>query len=232
MSDRFDSPAVSDFPTDPAANHDVLFWIVITVGLIVLASFLTVWFKRSERKAGLGISDAIDARATVVFKALANAAKATRGEQIAKAEEAKASVHEQFGNTLDLSAKLSKVVGKLNGAIEGTRDELYKGGGTGPSHVSGGTIINIAVNGSGDAQAVASPYSAAPAPAPSGPAPKVPMTPDEKSESVWKAVQKLFNHWKNRAAVIAAFRAAQQQLMASPAWEDPREDEPSKPRKS
>ncbi len=230
MSDRFDSPAVSDFPTDPVASHDVLFWIVTTVCLIVLASFLTVWFKRSERKAGLGIGDAIEGRANAVFKGLSNAAKATRGEQFIKAEEARGVVSEQFGNTLELSARLSKVVGKLNGAIEGTRDEAYKGGGTGPSHVSGGTVINIAVNGSGDAQAVANAH-AAPAPAPVGSSEKVPMSPDEKSESVWKAVQKLFNYWKNRAAVIAAFRAAQQQLMASPAWEDPREEDLSKPRK-
>ena len=235
MSDRFDAPAVSDFPTDPVANHDVLFWIVTTVCLIVLASFLTVWFKRSERQAGLGIGDAIEARANAVMKALSAAAKAGQDEQINKAEDARAVVRDQFAETLALSAELSKVVGKLNGAIEGTREEAYKGGsGNGPAHVSGGTVINIAVNGSGDAQAVASPYGAS-APVHTGDAPeKVAMTPDEKSESVWKAVQKLFNYWKNRAAVIAAFRAAQQQLMASPRWEDPREDErdPSRPRKS
>ncbi len=50
------------------------------------------------------------------------------------------------------------------------------------------------------------------------------MSADEKSEAIWKAVQKLFNYWKNMSAVATAFRAAQAQLMASPAWEDPREE--------
>jgi hypothetical protein len=51
------------------------------------------------------------------------------------------------------------------------------------------------------------------------------MSPEEKSESLWKAVQKLFSYWKNLNVVTAAFRSAQQQLMFSERWIDPRDDE-------
>lgn len=234
MNDRFDSPPPSDFPTDPVAHHDILFWALVTVVLIVMASVLTVLFKEAERRASRGMGDSIEARAKSVMKKLSAGAKAGHDDQIQKAEDARAAVKENFGKTLELSAALTKVVGKLNSAIEGTKEEAYTGKGNGaPAHMTGGTVINIAVNGSGEPVAAAA--GAAPAPVPDG-APasdkNVQMSPDEKSESVWKAMQKLFNYWKNLGAVTAAFRAAQQQLMASPRWEDPREDDPFKSRKS
>ena len=223
MDDKYDAPPVADFPTDVGGHHDFLFWTAVTVCLIVLASILTIVFKNAQRDASGGGGGAIDRRVDAVKKLLSTAAKAGPDDQVEKAEKARAAISENFQHTLKLSAELNKVVGKLNTAIEGTKEEVYKPKGTAPAAM-GGTVINIAVNASEVqpmAAAMPAPYAAAPADA----APeKVPMSADEKSEAIWKAVQKLFNYWKNMSAVATAFRAAQAQLMASPAWEDPREE--------
>ncbi len=227
MDDKFDAQPVADFPTEVAANHDFLFWTAVTICLIVLASILTVVFKNAHRDAAGGGGSAIDRRIDAVKKLLSAAARATPGEQVEKAEAARAAIADNFGQTLKLSAELSKVVGKLNTAIEGTKEEVFKPKAGAPATAEAGTVsINVALNGIvqvGAAQA--SPVEAAPD--------KVAMTAEEKSESIWRAVQKLFNYWKNMSAVSTAFRAAQAQLMASPRWEDPREEGggPSKARK-
>ena len=225
MEDRFDAPAVTDFPTDAVVHYDFLFWLTLTVALIVLASIITVVFKNAHRDAASGTGNAIQDRVKAVMKALSVAAKAGPDEQIDKAVAGREAVSENFGATLALSNALNKAVGKLNTAIDGTKEEVYVAKGIGAGQVTGGTVINIAVNaGDGQPQALAGPYAAPAAAVVTAPADKVPMTADEKSESIWKAVQKLFNYWKNLSAVTAAFRAAQAQLMSSPAWEDPREE--------
>lgn len=220
MDDKFDSPPVADFPTDIGGHHDFLFWTAVTVCLIVLASVLTIVFKNAQRDASGGVGGAIDRRIDAVKKLLSAAAKAGPDDQVEKAEKARAAIGENFQHTLKLSAELNKVVGKLNTAIDGTREEVFKPKGAMPAAM-GGTVINIAVNAS-----EVQPMAPAPAPAASVEAApeKVPMSADEKSEAIWKAVQKLFNYWKNMSAVATAFRAAQTQLMTSPAWEDPREE--------
>jgi hypothetical protein len=221
MDDKFDSAPVADFPTEAGGHHDVLFWTAVTVCLIVLASILTIVFKNAQRDASGGVGSAIDRRVDAVKKLLSAAAKAGPDDQVEKAEKARAAIAENFQHTLRLSAELNKVAGKLNTAIEGTKEEVFKPKGAVPAAM-GGPVINIAVNAS-----EVQPVAAAPAPAatPGDAVPeKVAMSADEKSEAIWKAVQKLFNYWKNMSAVATAFRAAQAQLMASPAWEDPREE--------
>ncbi|MBW8881004.1 MAG: hypothetical protein JF615_06120 [Asticcacaulis sp.] len=226
MNDRYDAQPVADFPTEAAANHDFLFWTAVTVCLIVLASILTIVFKNAQRDASGGVGTAIDRRVDAVKKLLSSAARAGPDEQFEKATAARAAIADNFQHTLKLSAELNKVVGKLNTAIDGTKEEVYKPKGAMPA-AAGGTVINIAVNAS-EVQPMASAAPAAPADIVV--AEKVPMTADEKSEAVWKAVQKLFNYWKNMSAVATAFRAAQAQLMTSPAWEDPREEPASSPK--
>ncbi len=226
MDDRFDAQPVADFPTEAVGNHDFLFWTAVTVCLIVLASILTVVFKNAQRDASGGGGNAIDKRIDAVKKLLSAAARAAPGEQIEKAEAARAAITENFQHTLKLSAELNKVVGKLNTAIDGTKEEVFKPGNGGAAAL-GGTVINIAVNNHSDGQPQAIAGGAAATSVPSvSTVEKVPMSADEKSEAVWKAVQKLFNYWKNMSAVATAFRAAQAQLMASPRWEDPREEGP------
>lgn len=222
MDDRFDAPPVADFPSEVSGHHDFLFWTAVTICLIVLASILTIVFKNAQRDASGGVGSAIDKRVDAVKKLLSVAAKAGPDDQVEKAEKARAAIAENFQQTLKLSAELNKVVGKLNTAIEGTKEEVYKPKGATPAAM-GGTVINIAVNASEVQPVAAAPVPAAPTLAASE---KVPMSADEKSEAIWKAVQKLFNYWKNMSAVATAFRAAQAQLMASPAWEDPREEGP------
>jgi len=228
MDDRFDAQPVADFPTEASANHDFLFWCAVTVCLIVLASILTLVFKNAHRDAAGGVGSAIDRRIDAVKKLLSAAARAAPSEQIEKAVAARTAIADNFQHTLKLSAELNKVVGKLNTAIEGTREEVFKPKAGAPAAEAGTVSINVAVAGivqvGAGAAAPAVPVEAAPE--------KVAMSADEKSESVWKAVQKLFNYWKNMSAVATAFRAAQTQLMASPRWEDPREEGgPSKGKK-
>lgn len=228
MDDKFDAQPVADFPTEMAANHDFLFWTAVTICLIVLASILTVVFKNAHRDAAGGVGSAIDRRIDAVKKLLSVAARATPGEQVEKAEAARAAIADNFQHTLKLSAELNKVVGKLNTAIEGTKEEVFKPKAGAAAVTEPGTVsINVALNGivQTGAAAQGAPVEVLPD--------KVPMSADEKSESIWKAVQKLFNYWKNMSAVSTAFRAAQAQLMASPRWEDPREEGsgPSKARK-
>ncbi len=231
MQDRFDSPPISDFPADPVMHYDLLFWAAATVCLIVFACILTLMYKKAERRMGFGAGDAIDQRVRAVMKILSGAAKAGLDDQTAKAEDSVKAVNDQFGRTLSLAADLSKAVSKLNTAVDGTKEELFKGNG-GIGTVTGGTVINIAVNSNSDGAPLAAAGTAvAPGVVPAASAEKVPMSPMEKSEAVWKAVQKLFNYWKNLSAVTAAFRAAQQQLMASPEWKDPPEDDLSRVRK-
>ncbi len=227
MDDKFDAQPVADFPTEVAANHDFLFWTAVTICLIVLASILTVVFKNAHRDAAGGVGGAIDRRIDSVKKLLSAAARATPAEQIEKAVAARSAIADNFQHTLKLSAELNKVVGKLNTAIDGTKEEVFKPKAGTPAATEAGTVsINVAVNG-------IVPVAAAPALAVEAAPDKVTMSAEEKSESVWKAVQKLFNYWKNMSAVSTAFRAAQAQLMASPRWEDPREEGsgPSKARK-
>lgn len=230
MHDDFDAPtrAPSDFPADPIVQHDLLFWALITIGLIVLACILTVLFKEAERRVRNGLGDAIDGRAKVVLKALSHAARARQDEQVAQAQVASDAIAENFGQTLKLSADLNKVVDRLNKALEGTveKDPQQVGHGHGPV-MAGGTVINIAVNNGTATAGDAGGHGAAPVHAPHGVGKPEMMSPEEKSESLWKAVQKLFSYWKNLNVVTAAFRAAQQQLMFSERWIDPRDDERS-----
>jgi hypothetical protein len=221
MDDKFDAQPVADFPTEMGANHDFLFWAAVTISLIVLASVLTIVFKNAHRDASGGGGGAIDRRIDAVKKRLSAAARATPAEQVEKAVAARAAIAENFQHTLKLSAELNKVVGKLNTAIEGTREEIFKPKAGAPGAAEAGTVsINVALNGIVQVGAGA----AAPAAAVEAAPDKVPMSAEEKSEAIWKAVQKLFNYWKNMSAVSTAFRAAQAQLMASPRWEDPREE--------
>ena len=225
MHDDFDAPtrAPSDFPSDPIVQHDLLFWVLITIGLIVLACVLTVLFKEAERRVRNGLGDAIDGRATVVLKALSHAARARQDEQVAQAQVASDAIAENFGQTLKLSADLNKVVDKLNKALEGTFEKDAAHAGHGPV-MAGGTVINIAVNNGTASAGDAGPHGNAHAHAPHTVGEPEMMSPEEKSESLWKAVQKLFSYWKNLNVVTAAFRSAQQQLMFSERWIDPRDE--------
>ena len=228
MHDDFDAPtrAPSDFPSDPIVQHDLLFWALITIGLIVLACVLTVLFKEAERRVRNGLGDAIDGRAKVVLKALSHAARARQDEQVAQAQVASDAIAENFGQTLKLSADLNKVVDKLNKALEGTVEKDAAHAGHGPV-MAGGTVINIAVNNGATTAGDAGGHGGVPAHAGHAPhaggEPEM-MSPEEKSESLWKAVQKLFSYWKNLNVVTAAFRSAQQQLMFSERWIDPRDE--------
>lgn len=225
MHDDFDAPtrAPSDFPSDPIVQHDLLFWVLITIGLIVLACVLTVLFKEAERRVRNGLGDAIDGRAKVVLKALSHAARARQVEQVAQAQAASDAIAENFGQTLKLSADLNKVVNKLNKALEGTVEKDAAHAGHGPV-MAGGTVINIAVNNGTASAGDAGPHGNAHAHAPHTVGEPEMMSPEERSESLWKAVQKLFSYWKNLNVVTAAFRSAQQQLMFSERWIDPRDE--------
>lgn len=215
MDDRFDSPALSDFPSDPPPNHDLLIWLFITLFLVALVAALVVVFKRAERHGG---SSAIEKRAKAVMEFLSPGAKASLDGQIDTAIKSRAAIEAQFGETLKLSHALSKIAGQLNGAVEGTEKKAYTPkGAAGPAQINGGTYINIAIGADGQLQPQ-------PAPPPAAKAEKVPMSPEEQSTAIWFAVQKLFDYWKNLMVVTESYRTALRQLSDSPAWEPPEED--------
>lgn len=216
LNDRFDSPALSDFPSDPPPNHDIWLWLLFTLFLVALAAVLVWVFKRAERRGG---GSAIEDRAKAVMKFLAPGAKAPMHDQVDMAIKSRGAIESQFGETLKLSNALSKIASQLNGAVEGTEKKAYapKGPG-GPAQINGGTYINITIGADGQVQPTQPP------PPPPGTVEKVPMSPEERSSAIWFAVQKLFDYWKNLMVVTEAYSAAQRQLSDSPAWEPPPED--------
>lgn len=216
MDERFDSPALSDFPADAPPSHDWVVWLLTVLFVVGLTAVLVIVFKRAERRAASGA--AIDERAKAVMHFLSPGAKAPMNSQIDMAIKSRAAIESQFGETLKLSNALSKITGQLNGAVEGTDKKPYvpKGAG-GPAQINGGTYINIAIGADGQLQPAAAPPAAA------AKAEKVPMTPEEQSTAIWFAVQKLFDYWKNLMVVTESYRAALRQLTDSPPWVPPQE---------
>jgi hypothetical protein len=171
------------------------------------------------------LGDGVDARVKLVRKSLEAAARARAEDQDDLAQAACAALNDQFGRTLALSDGLSKAVDALNKALEGVREEEVKphpaaGGGV----VHGGTVINIAV---ANGAAAPVPIAAPEAPNAAAPAEAAPAKPDDRRDALWRAVQKLFAYWSHMSVVSAAFRAAQTQLLQSPAWTAPHEITPS-----
>lgn len=218
MQDGFDAPsaALSDFPSDPVVHHHVLAWLSVAALLVVATATLTLVYKSAERMARNRLGDGVDARVKAVRKTLEAAARARAGDQVERAQAARAALREHFGGVLELSAHLGKATDGLNKALEGMREEDAKPSSGGVVH--GGTVINIAVaNG-----------AAAPMPGPAEPAPEshAESPPESQTDALWRAVQKLFAYWSHMNVVAAAFRAAQTQLLQSPVWTAPHETPP------
>ncbi|MGZ3298061.1 MAG: hypothetical protein ACXU8O_03505, partial [Asticcacaulis sp.] len=223
VQDTFDAPPPSDFAAAPI-HHYYFFETGILIVLIIAGIWiLSAIYGNANFRAARQPQDAVKKRVDRVVKAMAEAARANQTNQVKLAEEVKAAVDKQFSATLKLSEALNKAIGPLNKALEGTREEDAPIRAlTGPSTVTGGTVINIAVSGNESVAAGPVAAMAAPsvAPAPNGtPAEPEAMSPDERSAALWTAVQRLFNAWKNKTAIIAAFHSAQAQLTASPLWE-------------
>jgi hypothetical protein len=240
MNDRFDSPtpSLNDFPTDPPPSHDWLFWALATVCVVLVCCILTIAFmeaaqsirKRFGMRMGSGVAvgaaggekDAIHRRAKAVMDVLTPSAKAAIPNLVEDAVRIRNTVEEQFGNTMELSRRLRKVSGKLNGALEGMEEKPYSAGaGAAPAQMSGGIFLNIVQGSDGK------PVSAGPAaPAPAAPAEPVLKSQEEIRRDLWIAVQKAFDYWKNLSVVTAVFRAAQQQLIESAPWQAPEDAQP------
>ena len=212
----------SDFPSEPLFRFDLIFWGIGAVLLaLLLAAIFFVFYKMAQRQVVSEGQDAIAKRAEAVRKVLSEAARAPEEEQEARLRTCVDEINKQFGHTLKLSAEFSKAIGALNTAMDGTREEDARPGHGFPNgaHVSGNTIINIAVN---QGEIVPYPHASAPVAAADE---KVAMSQEEKSETIWKAVQRIFDYWKHRNSVVASLRAVQQQINTSPPWSEPRIDD-------
>ncbi len=227
IQDSYDAvPPPSDFGPEPIHHHFFFDTGILIVLVIVAIWILSAFYNSANYRAARQPRDAVQKRVDRVAKVMAEAARANQSNQVKLAEEAKAAIDSQFPAALRLSQELNKVVGPLNKALEGVReDDAPIKPLTGPSTVLGGTVINIAVGGGTGvgpetvtAGAVAAPAEVGGEGAPGGPEM---MSADERSAAVWTAVQRLFNAWKNKSAIVAAFHAAQAQLIASPVWEPP-----------
>ena len=229
IQDSYDAvPPPSDFGPDPVPHHFFFDTGILIVLVIAAIWILSAIYGNENFRAARRPRDAVQRRVDRVVKAMADAARANQTNQVKLAEEARAAIDSQFSASLRLSQELNKIIGPLNKALEGVReDDAPIRPLTGPSTVmGGGTVINIAVGGGtgvGPETVTAGPAAVA-----------VPgevkvesvagsevMSEDERSSAIWTAVQRLFNAWKNKTAVVAAFHAAQTQLMSSPSWEPP-----------
>lgn len=227
MDDRFDSPALSDFPTDVPPNYDWIMWLLITACLVVFGCILSFRYMRASSRSQKSV--AIDTRARAVMEVLSPGAKAAKGNLVEAAGACNDAVKAQFKDTLALSVALNKVMSGLNGAIEGTKKEAYAPKSPlVPGQMTGGTIINIAIGADGK------PLADTPAPALDMPAARIRMSPEEQQSAIWLAVQKLFDYWKNLSVVTEAYKAAQRQLCEADRWVPPEEPrvQAAKPKKS
>ncbi len=220
-------PPPSDFAPEPIHHHFFFETGILIVLVIVAIWILSAIYGGENYRAARRPRDAVQRRVDRVVKAMADAARANQVNQIKLAEDANAAIESQFSATLKLSKELNKVIGPLNKALEGVReDEAPIKALTGPSTVLGGTVINIAVGGGtgiGPETVTAGPVTAV-APGEAGveaSAEPMMMSEEERSSALWTAVQRLFNAWKNKTAIVAAFHSAQAQLMSSPSWEPP-----------
>ncbi len=226
IQDYDTAPPPSDFAPDIVPHHyffedGILIVVVIAAVWILWAIYGSENFRAARRPR-----DAVQRRVDRAVKAMADAARANQASQEKLALEAKSAINEQFKASLELSQALNKAIGPLNKALEGLReDEAPIKAITGPSLVTGGTVINIAVGGgtgTGPETVTAGPATAV---LPGeikveGALPEM-MSAEERRLAVWTAVQRLFNAWKNKSAIVAAFHAAQTQLMSSAPWEPP-----------
>jgi hypothetical protein len=229
IQDSFDTVRPpSDFGPEPV-HHYMFFESGILIVLVIAAIWiLSAIYGSANFRAAREPRDAVQKRVDRVVKAMADAARANQSSQLKLAEEAKAAIDSQFAASLRLSQELNKVVGPLNKALEGVReDDAPIRPISGPSTVMGGTVINIAVGGGAGVgpENVTAGTAVAAAPAEvkvdgAAAGPEM-MSPDEKSAAIWTAVQRLFNAWKNKTAIVAAVHAAQAQLVSSPPWEPP-----------
>lgn len=231
IQDSFDTvPPPSDFGPEPSHHHAFFETGILIVLVVVAIWILSRVYNDANFRAARRPKDAVTQRVDRVAKAMSDAARANQSNQVMLAVDAKTAIDKQFAACLRLSEELNKHIGPLNKALEGMKEEdapirpIH-----GPSTVSGGTVINIAVGGSGNVESSggsAAVLGSTPVPLPGGaphPTPE-PMTPEEKSAALWTAVQRIFNAWKNRTAIVAAFHAAQAQLTASPLWQPPPEE--------
>jgi hypothetical protein len=220
----------SDFPSDPVFPWELMLGVVGLALLALVLGGLFIFFHRLGRQMVERASDdAIVKKVDLVSKALSHAARAPRDQQEDKLRLAIEEVDKHFGATLKAAAGITKAVGGVNTSLEGLIKKDTPANGMFPngSHVHGNTIINIAVNnGEIGPGAPGSPIGAHPAPVPAS---DIEITPRERREIVWEAVQRLFDYWKFRAAVVAQIRAVRVQLDTSPPWAPPRENERMRP---
>ncbi len=219
-------PPPSDFGPDPIQHHYFFETGILIVLVIAAIWILSAIYGGENFRAARRPRDAVQRRVDRAVKAMADAARANQASQEKLALEAKQAINEQFKASLELSQALNKAIGPLNKALEGVReDEAPIKAITGPSVVTGGTVINIAVGGGagvGPENVTAGPVTAvSPAEIKAEVLPPEMMSAEERRLAIWTAVQRLFNAWKNKSAIVAAFHAAQTQLMSSAPWEPP-----------
>lgn len=119
-----------------------------------------------------------------------------------------------LGYNLKLGGSVAVELKKLNEALEGLRTVEVSHGSI-PAHMTGGTIINIAVNqganGEGT-QAVAGPYAGQGAPH-GGPPQHIPV---DRKTNIWLAYSKVGEDWDNPLVMAELLKAAQAQICTSP----------------
>ncbi len=159
MNDRFDSQIspLNDFVDDSAISR--LWDVVHTAGIAVYGGINLVFGWLMHNHALLKTIADIMGKFIEILKLIKaivlDAAKAPQGKIEKEALRIVVAYDYFFKNTQTLAVELEKAVKDLNSAIEGVRVlPAPAGAGMGASHVSGGAVINIAINQGATGQAV------------------------------------------------------------------------------
>lgn len=227
----------NDFPYETWGGLGVgLVAAAIFAYLLLLAALWALAYRRGRREVSKTLrGDIIDKGTKAVSDRLAKAIIVPPERQEHIAERTLEMIDALFGRSLSFSKKLADAIKDLDTAIDGKKEvDPEKAGHEGliPAHMTGGTVINIAVNqgasngGTGDAVQTGMPVAAgghAGVHYGEKPEHKKPVeVPYEQNVSIWLAVQKLYDDWKTPEVPATALRGAQQQLIHSPVWKDPR----------
>jgi hypothetical protein len=204
----------------------------LAASVVILALCVGLWFfshRRARQKtANLLLNETNEKGAALISKCLSRAVIVAPESQEATAHKMLDLVQSLFGKSLDLSQKLNKAVKDIELALEGKKeidDTSQNGSGNLPAHITGGTVINIAVNNgvpsSGDTPANSHTDQAL---GELKPKKNNTTTPYARPVAIWIAVQALYDDWKTPELMANALKGAGHQLSNSALFKNPKED--------
>lgn len=213
--------------TDEARLHDLLLTTILGASLIFVCVLIAtlcafVAFRRALRH-GTDISDRLDQ----LSKAISAAGTGSQADLDAHAQAVLEADEAAFGRfnafaklletqTKDLSKALSPTAEREETAED--RKRRHGAGQVGGNIGNTGTVINIAVNQSGQ---IVPPASDGHSVAEAVEASKETSFPLTRTARLWLALQKLAELWRDKVLIRAYYQSAQTQLFRAEGWSSP-----------